>query len=285
MLSRIALQALLATTVAGASLQRRDVWQPEVGAKWQIDISNDQLSASGLLPSDAQIWDVDVFNTPASLIASYKAAGKKVICYFSAGTSENWRPDFSSFTAQDQGADLPDWPGEKWLDLRSDNVWNVQQKRIQMAAEAGCDGIDPDNMDGYSNQNGGGFSPPLSQEDSVTFMQKMAGEAAKYGMAIGLKNALDIIPAVTDIVQFAVNEQCVANSECNTYDGFLNAGKPVFHIEYGDASSLSSFCLQSSSNAGQFSTIVKHLALDFWALYCDGTSVGDSSSGGDKKRH
>jgi hypothetical protein len=144
MLSRIALQALLATAVYGATLRRRDIWQPAVGAKWQIDISNDQLTPQGLQPSDAEIWDVDLFTTPASSIASYKAAGKKVICYFSAGTSEDWRPDFGSFTGADQGAGLPDWPGEKWLDLRSDNVWQVQQKRIEMAAQNGCDGIDPD---------------------------------------------------------------------------------------------------------------------------------------------
>jgi hypothetical protein len=137
--------------------------------------------------------------------------------------------------------------------------------------------------DGYSNQNGGGFNPPLSTSDSVSFMQKMGSEAAKYGMAIGLKNALDIIPNVMDIIQFAVNEQCVANSECNTYDSLLGAGKPVFHIEYGDSSSLSSFCLSGTSNANQFSTIVKHLALDFWALYCDGSQVGNPSSGGDGK--
>jgi len=281
MLHHIALQALLATSVAGATLRRRNVWQPEVGAKWQIDISNDQLTASSLQPSDAAIWDVDLFNTPASTIASMKAAGKKVICYFSAGTSENWRPDYSSFAAADMGAALPDWPGENWLNLRSDAVWQIQLKRIQMAAQNGCDAIDPDNMDGYSNQNGGGFSPALSQDDSVIFMQKMASEAAKSGMAIGLKNAQDILPSVKDIVQFAVNEQCVADSECGTYDSFMASGKPVFHIEYGDASSLSSFCLQGSSDSAQFSTIVKHLALDFWALYCDGTSVGNASSGGD----
>jgi Glycoside-hydrolase family GH114 len=58
----------------------------------------------------------------------------------------------------------------------------------------------PQNMDGYSNENGGGFSPQLSQSDSVMFMKKMGAEAAKYGMAIGLKNALDIIPSVMDSV-------------------------------------------------------------------------------------
>jgi hypothetical protein len=144
MLHRLVIQALFATSVVGASLRRRNVWQPEVAAKWQIDISNDKLSAGNLEPTDANIWDVDLFNTGADLISSYKASGKKVICYFSAGTSENWRPDYSSFTSADQGADLPDWPGEKWLDLRSDNVWQVQQKRIQMAASNGCDAIDPD---------------------------------------------------------------------------------------------------------------------------------------------
>jgi hypothetical protein len=227
------LAAGFATAVA-IPAKKADVWQPQQGIKWQIDISDNVSvnSASAPEPSDAEVWDLDLFNTDESTISNLKAAGKKVICYFSAGTSEQGRPDLGGLQQSDYGAGLPDWPGENWLDLRSDSVFNVMKGRIEQAAQKGCDAIDPDNMgklqhnrpavgieliifvDGYSNQNGGGFSPALSTDDSVAFLQKMADEAASHGMAIGLKNAGDIIPSATDIVQFAVNEQCSELGEC-----------------------------------------------------------------------
>lgn len=66
--------------------------------------------------------------------------------------------------------------------------------------------VDPDNVDPFNDdfQRGGGFG--LTKEDSVAFLTKMAAEARRYGMSIGLKNAEDILPNVTSIIQFAVNE-------------------------------------------------------------------------------
>jgi len=279
MFSRFFVSTLLATTALSSPLKRRaNVFQ--IGSKWQIDISNDDVvSAGNLVPDDAAVWDIDLFNTPAETIAQIKAQGKQVICYFSAGTSENWRPDFGDFQEDDQGADLPDWPGERWLNLRSENVWNIQERRIQMAAEKGCDAIDPDNMDGYSNENGGGLSPPLTQEDSIAFLGKMADAASSLGMSTGLKNAMDILPSVQDSIAFAVNEECEPNSECSAYDSFLSSGKPVFHIEYGSASQAPEFCLEGSEDGASFSTVIKNLDLDLWAAYCDGSTTGGSGGG------
>jgi hypothetical protein len=45
-------------------------------------------------------------------------------------------------------------PGENWLDIRSDNVSLIMKKRIDLAVQKGCDGVEPDNMDGYSNHSG-----------------------------------------------------------------------------------------------------------------------------------
>ena len=106
----------------------------------------------------------------------------------------------------------------------------------------------------------------------------MAQQAAGHGMAIGLKNALSIIEDVVDVVDFAVNEECVDWKECSEVQPFIEAGKPVFHIEYpegaGSDSGLGSGALGEYCNArgtDGFSTVIKNYSLDGWVQYCDGS--------------
>lgn len=61
----------------------------------------------------------------------------------------------------------------------------------------------------------------------------MSQVAKANNLAIGLKNALDMIPDVVDSVQFAVNEQCHEHGECEQYKPFTDQNKAVFNIEYG----------------------------------------------------
>jgi hypothetical protein len=139
---------LLVSGALGAALgsrQATQVWQPEVGAKIQMVLSS-TISPNNLVPKNVDIFDIDLFETPASTISKLHSSGIKVICYFSAGTSEDWRSDYSSFTDSDKGASLPDWQGERYLNLRSANVLKIMKARIQKASQLGCDAIDPDNM-------------------------------------------------------------------------------------------------------------------------------------------
>lgn len=92
------------------------------------------------------IFDIDLWDNSAETVEKLHASGKKVICYFSAGTSEDWRVDFKNIRPQDMGASLPLWKGERWLDIRKRSVWTVMQKRIELASKRGCDAIDPDNI-------------------------------------------------------------------------------------------------------------------------------------------
>jgi hypothetical protein len=39
---------------------------------------------------------VDMFDTDASEIAAFKADGHTVVCYYSAGTFEDWRDDYTT---------------------------------------------------------------------------------------------------------------------------------------------------------------------------------------------
>jgi hypothetical protein len=118
-----------------------------VGQKWQIILlGTPDTSKMPLPPTDAQVWDIDLFDNERSAMASLKAAGKIVICYFSAGTREDWRDDANDFPAGDQGKVLPEWPNEKWVRTGSTKVREIMAKRIKLAGDKGCDAIDPDNI-------------------------------------------------------------------------------------------------------------------------------------------
>jgi hypothetical protein len=95
---------------------------------------------------------------------------------------------------------------------------------------------------------------------------------------MGLKNAGDIIDDVLPIVDFSVNEQCVQYSECTTFEAFIKAGKPVFHIEYPDGAgsdlkteTVEHYCNREGDAEGsdKFSTVLKKMDLDGWVETCD----------------
>ena len=120
----------------------------KVGQKFQIILDSiPNLAASPkVVPSDAAVFDIDLFDTDAATIQGLQGQGKIVICYFSAGTYEPWRPDAGNFTDDDKGQSLaPEWPDEYWLRVNNSNVRRIMTNRIQLAAAKGCDGVDPDN--------------------------------------------------------------------------------------------------------------------------------------------
>lgn len=126
-------------------------WQPAVNSTWQIvlkepiKISSDNKTTD----PDVEIFDIDLFTNSNDTIKLLHDLGKKVICYFSGGSYEPYRPDSSQFQSQDMGKPLDGWDDEKWIDLRSDSVRSIMAERIKLAKEKGCDAVDPDNVDAY----------------------------------------------------------------------------------------------------------------------------------------
>lgn len=249
------------------------IWQPAPGTSWNYNLLNPINNTTPNITSGIQVWDIDLFDNPSSAITSLHATGQKVICYFSAGSYENWRPDAGNFTPADLGKPLDGWEGEKWLNTSSANVRDIMSARLDLAVSKHCDGVDPDNIDGYDNTNGLG----LTQADAVNYMEFLAGAAHGRNLSIGLKNAGGILPLVLDFTQWSVNEQCVQYDECATYAPYIKAGKPVFHVEYpkGDntdnnngvaAGTLTKIC--GDKTADGFSTIVKNMNLDGWIEDC-----------------
>lgn len=230
-----------------------DWFRPAVMATWQWQISETVNTSY-----DVEIYDIDLFDSPDSLIQQLQASGKKVICYFSAGSYEEWRDDAADFSDGDLGNELDGWEGERWLDIRSANVRSIMQRRLDKAVEKSCDGVEPDNVDGYTNSPGVNFTAA----DQLDYNRFLAEEAHKRGLAIGLKNDLDQVAALVDHFDFGVNEQCFQYSECDLLLPFVNQGKPVFNAEYANKYVSNSSALCTQSIGLQFSTLVLPIDLD-----------------------
>lgn len=241
-----------------------EYWKPASGISWQIVLQNPPTDTS----LNVSVYDIDLFDNNASTISTLHAQGRKVICYFSAGSYEPKRPDSSQFTKSDYGKELKGWPGEHWLNTNSTNVRNIMSARLALASSKGCDGVDPDNVDGYDNDSG--FS--LTPSTAVDFLSFLAIGAHGYNMSIGLKNAGAIVNATVDFLQWEVNEQCVQYQECDLFQPFIETGKPVFHIEYPDsAPTISSSARNGAcddSEAHGFSTVLKEMDLNDWVEDC-----------------
>lgn len=134
------------------------------------------------------------------------------------------------------------------------------KKRMDLAKEKGCDGVDPDNVNGYENDTG--FD--LSYNDQFRYNLSLAEEAHKRGLLIGLKNDLDQINDLVDFFDFEVNEQCHIYNECNKLKPFINANKAVLNIEYDkkylNQDQFENLC--SQSNQMGLDTLIMPLALD-----------------------
>lgn len=252
-------QAYLAQTATDANLPTPApgaVWQPAPGTSWQWQISG-RIDTS----VDVTMYDIDLFDAPQSVIDTLHAEGRVVICYFSAGSWEDWRPDAEQFPAALLGNPLEDWPGERWLDIRQRAALEpIMAARLDLAVRKGCDGVEPDNVTGYANDSG--F--PLTGREQLQYNIWLANAAHSRNLSIGLKNDLEQIPALLPYFDWALNEQCFEYDECDTLLPFIEAGKAVFGVEY--SGNPDDFCPQA--NALNLDWLKKRLELDAWRVAC-----------------
>ena len=82
----------------------------------------------------------------------------------------------------------------------------------------GCDGVDPDNVDGYDNDNGLG----LTQASALDYINFLTDTAHMWNLSIGLKNAREIIPDIIDKMEWWVQEQCIRYDKCDSFRPFLD---------------------------------------------------------------
>jgi len=237
------------------SLTTQDIWRPAPRTSWQW-----QLIGPVDLSIDAAMYDIDLFDNATSVISALHARGRRAICYLSAGTWEDWRPDANTFPAFVMGNSLS-WPGERWLDIRRlDILGPIMGARLDLCKAKGFDGVEPDNVDGYANDTG--F--PLTAQDQLRYNIFLANAAHARGLSVGLKNDVDQVEQLLPHFDWTLNESCFRHQECQRLLPFVAAGKAVFHVEYDLDARL--FCPEA--NALDFNSMRKHRELTAFREPC-----------------
>lgn len=228
------------------------IWKPPPKTSWQW-----QLSGTLDTSFDVAAYDIDLFGTTPGDIAALHGKQRKVICYFDTAY-EPGRPD-STKLAPYKGNPVQGWPGQFWLDVRQPAVVTVMNDRIALAQQKGCDAVEADDVD--SRTNNPGF--PITANDQQSFIKTLAAEAHAHGMSYALKNDLDEVTVLLPFVDFAVNEECFAFTECDLLKPFISAGKAVFQVEYTSGNlQTKGATICPGANALDFDTLIKHLELD-----------------------
>ncbi|CAF4336621.1 unnamed protein product [Rotaria socialis] len=199
-------------------------WKPTPLTNWTWQIMGTLDTSKNVV-----MYDIDLWDTPNNTITALKNAGKKVICYFRNG--------------------------ESWLDIRRlDILGPIMAARLDLAKAKRCDGVEPDNVDVYTQINGGGFR--VTYQDQIIYNTWLAREAHARDLSVGLKNDLDQVPDLVSHFDWAINEQCFVYNECDTLQPFIRANKAVFNCEYATHRN----CLKAVQS--KMSSIQATLALD-----------------------
>lgn len=231
------------------------VQKPPVQAAWMyaIGTKNTTRLNAGATPPGTVI-SLDLLDVKPQAIARLRAAGRYVICYYSAGTSESYRQDTDSRKLLAPALNLGEvgrgggevWEGEKWLDIRGfaqsgstrvATIKAVMTARLALAQSKGCQAVEPDNVDAWANDVGqkapaGTPKNAVSAADQLAYNRWTAGAAHRYSLAALLKNDLDQAQALVGVYDGALNEECLGFNECELLHPFRDADKAIYVVEY-----------------------------------------------------
>jgi endo-alpha-1,4-polygalactosaminidase (GH114 family) len=238
-------------------------WKPKAGVSFDWDL--DDLEAGDNFTAD--VVDVDAFTTTAAQVAKLHSQGKKVIAYISVCTIEDDRPDISLLPKEVIGKVYPEWPKERWLDIRQfEKLRPWLNSRFNMIISKGFDAIEPDNIDIYTNKPG--FN--ITVNDSKKYCDSLIAIAHKNGLGIGQKNVPELTVDYSSKFDWALTEDAFNQKWQDKLKPYIVLDKPVFAVEYTDLTSQSTFTSRvcpESKKLGYFA-ILKRRDLDKWAFNC-----------------
>ncbi|WP_433514548.1 endo alpha-1,4 polygalactosaminidase [Nonomuraea sp. CA-143628] len=257
-----------AATSAPQAAARAAIWKPPLQSRWQYQLQgNSAYPATGGVNVDIcqvpqtggacvkpTVFDIDLYadadvvgnnttlNTAA--VSAIHAKGAKAICYVDAGSIEEYRPDYQTFVDWDNshGNSLlgkpfsEEFPNERWANINNDQgqrdfLLTMMAARVDKCAQAGFDGVEFDVVNAHEEGKSvtGWTVTPATQ---LIFNRALAALGHAKGLSVALKNDLSQVSDLVGDFDYAVNEQCFEFDECGELTPFIQAGKPVFQVEY-----------------------------------------------------
>tara|TARA_B100000123_G_scaffold174797_1_gene129828 strand:- start:1146 stop:2060 length:915 start_codon:yes stop_codon:yes gene_type:complete len=224
---------------------------------WQLqgDIADDVTGS--------KIIGADLYEVTAAQIRDWREAGLFPVCYINVGALEDWRDDYSDFPKHVIGNAYWGWDGEYWLDIaRFEHFADVMTARFDLCRDKGFLGVEPDNIDGYeadlSNKTTG-FD--LKRTDQLRYIRWLIDLAHQRGLAIGQKNAPELVGDLVDQMDFAILESAFRLDFMDAFDPYIAHGKPVFAVEYREEGANAARFCPVARNHG-FQGVIASLELD-----------------------
>jgi hypothetical protein len=240
-------------------------WVPASADTFQWDLADTPADLS----AKASVYDIDMFNSDASVVSQLHALGRRAVCYIDMGAWEQYRPDASQFPASVIGKKDPAW-NESYLDIRRlDILGPLMSKRLDECKAKGFDAVEPDQIETYAAGAAvTGFS--LSYSDQIAYNVWIADQAHQRGLGVALKNDADQAADLVGKFDWALLEDCYQQGWCQKMAPFLAVGKRVIDVEYTDVTTqgtfLSQYCPQAKA-LGVYA-ILKHRNVDAWLTTC-----------------
>lgn len=210
-----------------------------------------------------RVVGADLFDTSADQVAAWRAAGLYPICYVNVGAVEDWREDAKAFPGDVVGAPYWGWDGENWLDIaRFERFATIMEARFDLCRDKGFLAIEPDNIDAFEadlSSKPTGFA--ITREDQLRYVDWLVDQAHQRGLAIGQKNAAELVPDLVDDMDFALLESAYRLGFMHEFDVYVSQDKPVFAVEYLDEGvNANAFCPVAKEHG--FQGVIARLDLD-----------------------
>ncbi|WP_433257101.1 endo alpha-1,4 polygalactosaminidase [Streptosporangium sp. CA-135522] len=282
--------AAVSSATAGAATSAA-LWRPPVQSRWQYQLEGNPTYAStggidvGICVTPQTggacvrptVFDIDLYvdaavagnnTTPnTAAVKAIHARGAKAICYIDAGSIEDFRPDYQQFLTwhKSHGNSLlgkpfsDEFPNERWANINNDKgqrdfLLQMMKARVAKCAAAGFDGVEFDVV--HAHEEGASVTGwNVSAATQLVYNRALADMAHAQGLSVALKNDLSQIPDLVSSFDYAVNEECFQFDECDELKRFVQAGKPVFQVEY--KTSPSNFCTKANAATLNFNAIKK----------------------------
>ncbi|MGV9770884.1 endo alpha-1,4 polygalactosaminidase [Streptosporangium sp. NPDC003464] len=267
------------------------IWRPPVQSRWQYQLEGSTAhAATGGIDVDVcvtpqtggacvrpSVFDIDLYvdaavagnNTTVNTAAvkAIHARGAKAICYVDSGSIEEFRPDYRQFVDwhKSHGNSLlgkpfsAEFPNERWANINNDKgqrdfLLRMMEARVAKCAAAGFDGVEFDVV--HAHEEGASVTGwKISAATQLVYNRALADMAHRHGLSAALKNDLSQVSDLVSSFDYTVNEECFQWGECAELKPFVQAGKPVFQVEY--KTSPSSFCAKANAAALNFNAIKK----------------------------
>lgn len=243
-------------------------WQPEPGSVKNWDV---QLAAPFDVSADRTMYDLDLWavatattidygdgdpvTVPAGALAGTIATlhartpAPVVICHVDTGAVRLTDPDARKFPGFDAAPpDRPDAPAqgsvigwstpagadERFLDIRDASRATVAPlvwKRLDLAKQLGCDGVEADRNDMIMFDPGFALTP----DEQESWYREVAAQAHARELSVGLKNGTTVpgqIDSLAADFDWAMVERCGEFVDCDAERPVINLHRAVLAIDY-----------------------------------------------------